>query len=528
MKKTRVVLLIVFCVLQSLHNFSQERKKSDSHIANSYFISGNYEAALEEYSILLEQDSLNDRHYYNIAICYLNSNIDKSKAIPYLEALKRKSKFDPNVIYLLGRAYHYAYRFDDAIAAYHDFKSLGKGNTANLEDVDRQVQYCMNAKELMKYPVDLKFENLGPTVNSSYADYYPFVPTDESFIVFNTNRPTEKENENNEEQGKSSSIYISKVTDGLFSKSIDIGPPIVLSEGNQEVIGLSANGETMLLYHVDNNGSGDIYWTKTDKNKSFKAPEKLNENINSKNAEEIAASISPDGMVLYFASNRKGGLGGTDIYASHKLPNGKWGVAQNLGPTINTPFDEDFPNISADGKVLFFSSNGHNSMGGFDIFKADFDQEIKQFKNPVNIGYPINTPEDNTNFRMSSNGRYGYISALRHEGLGDLDIYRVTFKSVEPKYSVINGTITSSDSTHPLNYGEVSILVKDAINNNEIGSYVPNPHTGRYVVALPPGSYKLEVTASGFESVKEEIAILDKSSYKFEITKDISLHPGIN
>ena len=159
-------------------------------------------------------------------------------------------------------------------------------------------------------------------------------------------------------------IYVSKVTDGAFVKSKNIGPPIAKKEGEQEIIGLSATGEIMLLYYTNLKGVGDIYSTTTDKNKSFKPADKLDENINSSKAEEIAACISTDGTILYFASNRLGGKGGTYLYFSRKLPTGLWGPAQNMGEDVNTPFDEDFPNVSADGKVMYFSSNGHTTMGG--------------------------------------------------------------------------------------------------------------------------------------------------------------------
>lgn len=517
---------ICFILLLIVNTISaQDEKKTDPFSAEQKFISGNYEGALEDYLNLLEKDSKNDKYNYNIAICYLNTNINKAKAVPYLEIITRKPKFDPNAMYLLGRAYHYAYRFDDAIKAYTAFKQTGRGNADNLKDVDRQIQYCINAKELIKFPLNVTFENLGANINSPYADYYPFVPSDESFLMFNTRRNEEGAQQQREDGSYPASIYISKVVDGNFIKSKNIGPPIAKKEGDQEIIGLSPNGELMLLYYTNLKGVGDIYITSTDKNKAFKSAEKLPENINSSKAEEIAACISADGSILYFASTRVGGLGGTDLYMSKKLPNGNWGPAQNLGPEINTPFDEDFPNLSADGKILYFSSNGHTTMGGYDIFKAEYDAEKKQYANPKNLGYPINTPEDNYNFRVSSNGRYGYISALRDGGMGDLDIYRVTFNEIEPEYSVIKGNISSADTTQRLNYSDVFISVSDSKSQEVVGNYLPNQNTGRYVIVLSPGTYDLNIEANGFQPLTEKVTILGKSSYKFEITKDIKLLP---
>lgn len=525
MKKLHTLLFVIFTLSVSSLIYAQENIKNDPFIADKKFNSGNYESALEDYLSLLEDDSKNDKYNYNIAICYLNTNINKTKAIPYLEILTRKPKFDPNAMYLLGRAYHYAYRFDDAIKTYNVFKQTGRGNAINLGDVDRQIQFCINAKELMKFPLDVKFENLGANVNSPYADYYPFVPSDESFIIFNTRRPDEGAAITKEDGTYPAAIYISKVIEGSFVKSKNIGPPIAKKEGEQEIIGLSATGEIMLLYYTNFKGVGDIYSTTTDKNKSFKPAYKLDVNINSTKAEEIAACISTDGSILYFASNREGGNGGTDLYLSRKLPDGKWGPPQNMGAEINTPYDEDFPNVSADGKIVFFSSNGHTTMGGYDIFKADFNTETNQFSNPKNVGYPINTPEDNFNFRISSNGRYGYIAALRDGGFGDLDIYRVTLNEVEQQYSVINGNISSSDSTQKLIFSDVFITVTDTKSLEVVGTYLPNPNSGSYVMVLSPGNYEINLEANGFQSITEKITVLDKSSFKFEISKNIQLNP---
>lgn len=497
----------------------------EPYIADQKFIKGNYEGALDDYLSLLEKDPKNEKYNYNIAVCYLNTNINKTKAIPYLEKITANSQYDPNAMYLLGRAYDYAYRFDDAIAAYNKFRRFGKGTSENLKDVDRQIQFCINAKELMKFPLDVTYENLGSAINSAYADYYAYVPSDESFIVFNSRRPNGGEERVKEDGNYPASIYFSKVVDGKFSKAKEISSPIAKDRGEQEVIGLTGAGDMMLIYYTNEKGIGDIYSASTDRSRKQVPATKLDENINSAKAEEIAACVNSEGNVLYFASNREGGIGGTDIYKAQKLPNGKWGVPQNLGPDINTPYDEDFPNISPDGKTFYFSSNGYTSMGGYDIFKAELNNETHQFSNPRNLGYPINTPEDNYNFRIASNGQFGYMSALRPGGRGDLDIYRIRFNSVEPRYSVIKGNLYSNDSTYKLNYADVFITVSNSDNKQLVGNYLPNPSTGRYIMVLAPGDYDIEFTATGYETINKKISILDKSSFKFEITDNIVFSP---
>lgn len=527
MKKNILFLYLVPFILTGYSIYAQDQSsiKVEPYVAEQKFIKNNYEGALDDYLSLLESDPQNEKYNYNIAVCYLNTNIDKTKAIPYLEKITASSSYAPNAMYLLGRAYVYAYRFDDALAAFNKFRRWGKGTSENQVDVERQIQFCLNAKELIKYPVDVSFENLGSSVNSPYADYYAYVPSDESFIIFNSRRPIEGAEVIKEDGNYPVSIFMSKVVDGKFSKAKNIPAPIPKVRGEQEVIGLTGTGDVMLIYYTNDKGVGDIYSTTTDRNKKVVHADKLGENINSIKAQEIAASLNAEGDILYFASNREGGFGGTDIYRSQKLPNGKWGPPQNLGSDINTPYNEDFPNVSPDGKTLYFSSNGYTSMGGYDIFKATVNPETQQFSNPRNLGYPINTPMDNYNFRISSNGQFGYMAALRPGGRGDLDVYRIRFNAVEPRYTIIKGNLYTTDSTLKIDYLDIDISVTNSNTNQLVGTYTPNPISGRYVMILAPGDYDINFTLSGFKPINKKVTILDKSSFKSEIIDDITLEP---
>jgi tetratricopeptide (TPR) repeat protein len=480
---------------------------------------GNYEDALTDYLQLLNEDSRNESYNYNVGVCYLNNSMNKSKAVPYLEIVTRKEKHDPNADYLLGRAYQYANRFDDAVLAFKKFKADAKGTVFNLIDADLQIQHCINAKELMKFPVDVMFQNLGSNINSEYSDYYPFVTSNESFLIYNTKRP-EKNAEKMENGNYNNSIYISRVVNGEYMKASPIGAPINAGNAGMEVIGLSETGDNILLYMPEGLGKGNIYISKLDVQGVYGKPEKLDAKINAA-GDEIAASISSDGNTLYFASSRKGGMGGTDIYICKKLGK-KWSEPMNAGKEINTPYDEDFPNISPDGKILYFSSKGHTSMGGYDIFKSSFDETTNTYTSPKNIGYPINTTDDDMNFRISKNGKYGYIASAKNGGQGDFDIYRVTFNEVESDYSVVIGGISAKDGSE-INYSDVFISVNDNITKELMGNYLPNPATGRFVVILPPGKYQMLIDAPGYKSVKKNIEVFDKVSYQAEINMNIEL-----
>lgn len=501
-----------------LTSFLSAQDKASSKLANEYFNDGNFKAALDEYVELLEATPDDLKFNYRAGVCYLNTNIDKSKAISYLEKVIASEGADPNTYYLLGRAYHFAYRFPNAIRMYEEFKQLNKGNADNLQDVEKQIEYCYNAIEIMKFPLDVTFENMGAVINSTSPDYYPFVPGDESFLIFNTKRD---DGSNRLPDGSfNSEIYVSNIKNGKFTNARKLDQNVNTLNGSEEIIGLSGDGKHLLFYYDNEENYGDLFIADYI-NGNVKNVTKLPKVINSKN-HEIAASITKNGDVIYFASDREGGYGGVDIYSSRKLPNGEWGPAQNLGPTVNTKYDEDFPNITADNKTLYFSSKGHTSMGGYDIFKASWNNVKRNWGDVKNIGYPLNTPEDNMNFRVSKTGRTGYISALRAKGFGDLDVYSVTFNEVEPQYTVLKGYVQAPDSAQ---IKDVFLSVLDKQTDELYGTYMTNPITGRYIIILPPGKFNVLVEVPGFELYTEDIEVYGKGDFRSVIKKDFTLKP---
>jgi tetratricopeptide (TPR) repeat protein len=514
----KLLLLLIVCFSGIL----SAQDKQGAKIANEFFNDRNFVEALDEYLELLENTPDDIKWNYRVGVCYLNTNVDKANAIPYLEKVIKSNNPDPNTYYLLGRAYHFAYRFSEAIKMFEEFKKLDKGNTFNLADVEKQIEYCYNAVEIMKFPLDVTFQNVGPSINSTTKDYYPFVPLDESFLVYNSKRDDGSEKMLNGTYN--SEIYISKVKGGKFTSARKLDQNVNTLKGSEEIVGMSSDGKILLFYYENEEYYGDLFSAEYD-GEQIKNIQKLPKVINTKN-HEIAASINKTGDVLYFASDRDGGYGGVDIYISRKLPNGKWGPAQNLGPSVNTEYDEDFPNISSDNKTLYFSSKGHTSMGGYDIFRAKWNTVKRKWGDVKNVGYPLNTPEDNMNFRSSKSGRTGYISALRAGGKGDLDIYSVTFNEVDPHYTVVKGYITTAGSTDVIK--DVFISVLDLQTDEEYGNYMTNPVTGRYIMILPPGKYNMMIEIPGFEMYMEDIEVVGKGSFRSVIKKDISLKPNQN
>jgi len=160
-------------------------------------------------------------------------------------------------------------------------------------------------------------------------------------------------------------------------------------------------------------------------------------------------------------------------------------------------------------------------MGGYDIFKSKWNLDSNRFMNPRNLGYPINSVDDDMNYRVSRTGRYGYMSALREDGYGDYDIYRITINEVESEFSVVRGLITSAEEGFDVNSAEIT--VSDLLTGDLYGIYTPNPKTMRYVIILPPGEFEVFVDSPGFEPVSFEVKILGKSSFQPEIDKNLEL-----
>lgn len=485
--------------------------------AREHYQHQNYLMALNVYKELLKTDPNSEEYNHRIGICYLRTNVNKAAAIPYLEKVTKNPKAEPDVWYDLGLAYHYANKFDDAIKAYTKYKQLVPKDAAK---VDRQIEMCNNGKQLVKFPVDVQFQNLGKEVNSEFPDYYPFVTDDESTLLFTSRRNGNVGNSLEMDGYYSSDIYISSVKNGVWQKPRNIGP-LINTRFDEQVVGLTADGSKMIVYidHIDS--LGNIYVS--DKKASYGKIVKLNNNING--GLETAGSISPDGNIIFFASQREGGYGETDIYMARKLPNGQWALPQNLGPNINTRYKEDFPRLAADGKTLYFSSQGHSSMGDFDVFKSEWDEENNTWSAPKNLGYPINTSDDDRQICITSDQRAAYVSRLREGGNGDLDLYRVTFPSEDnTRYTIVAGTVLTGDTTAA---GRKVEAIITATNSNkpddEPLTFTPIPHSGKYVMALPPGKWVINIEATGFKPLVDTIVLFDLGSFQPEMKKDFQL-----
>ena len=363
----------------------------------------------------------------------------------------------------------------------------------------------------------VEIENIGEQINSPFLDYAPLISADGSLLIFTSRRPlVEKKTKNLKDY-----IYYSNYDNKKmkWSDAIPFSDSINVPEKNNSAISISNNGQQMLIYRDDLNTNGDIYESHLS-GSEWTEPISLGEPVNSPD-KEPSACISPDGETIYFVSNRTGGLGGFDIWYCTKNSDGKWGEAINIGEPINSIADEDGLFINSDGKTLFFSSKGHNSMGGYDVFMSVLNPTTKVWSMPNNLGPSINTAEDDLYFVMEANGKNGYFSSSRPGGFGEKDIYHIVFidNFMKTNLRLLKG-IVIDEKGNPV---ESIITVIDKSTGKIIGSSGSNKTSGKYLITFPADkNYEIEVNADGYTGYKYSIDTSNTADDK-EIAKEIIL-----
>jgi outer membrane protein OmpA-like peptidoglycan-associated protein len=526
--------------------------------ADGYWEDEDYDRALPIYVNL---QNFNNTPFlkYKIGDCYANSVVkqDKQKAMEYLKQAadsvdpslefdyyNYKNRLAPIDVYLAyGKILRTKHNLEFAKENFVKYQE-GYGDKlpeSEKAEVIRQLKICETAKLLIANPVDIIVTSLGTNINSKFPEFAPVLSADEKTLIYTSRRPRSNKKVENAGQEKSKIIKLltSDVDKGIDPKDHayyeDIyisnkgkdgkwGKPKLIDEintpGHEASIGLSVDGQQLLIYSSQEDKNGDIYYSKLEgstwtKPISFDA-------LNS-NASETHACFSADGKTIYFTSNRKGGYGSYDVYRIVKLPNGEWSLPQNLGPKINTSRSDRAPFIHPDGVSLFFSSEGHETMGGFDIFQSTMD-ENGVWSDPENIGYPINTTEDDVFYVTSVDGKRSYYSSEKESGNGkDIFLIELPTIAVNP-LTVMSGTFSLGDKNGTVP-DDAQIIVTDNENGTVVGIYKPNKKTGKYLFILPPGrNYNVTYEAKGY-LFKSENLIVPKNSAFSSIKKEINLAP---
>lgn len=516
-------------------------------------IEAQYREAIPYYERAHDFNPDNAMLNFRLGVCYINS-FNKARSLKYFEkAHQLDAQVNELINFYLGRAHHLNLNWDEAIRFYEIHRDFlrNKGDALERETIIRYIEECNNGKILMEKPQRVWIDNLGPNINSPYHDYALVINADETRLMFTSRRDnTTGEAIDPDINDYYEDVYISQRFEGQWMPAQNMGADFN-TETHDASVSMSADGQTMFIFRFNNRTKGDIYVSHLQDDGYWSKPEKLGKPVNT-DAHESSASLAPDNRGLYFVSDREGGIGGRDIYFSKWDPiKEKWDDAVNLGPDINTPYDEEGVFIHPDGKTLYFSSEGHQSMGGVDIMFSTRN-ETGAWSRPQNMGYPINTPDHDVFFVPAANARFAYFTSVRPEGFGGRDNYLVTFLG-EPKEPVLNAEdnlIASLSKPIAESVVEKAVEIKtsamamlkgfvldeatgkpvkariELTDNNlseMVASFSSEGQTGKYLVSLPSGkNYGIAIEAEGYLFHSENFVIPADAGYK-SVEKNIYL-----
>lgn len=410
-------------------NDSSDSEKLDQNFKIKYAQAESYlssESFSEATSLLLQLDSImpsNSNINYKLGLCFYNIYNDKKDAIRYFEKAITNINIDyksnyletnapPLSLFYLGQCYHNEYMFDEAIKTFKEYKQY----TSNDKEVENYISMCENGIKLMKSNINPQIEILSAEINTTLCDHSIMASSDNSILIYSSTENSKDAKTTNTD------YYLSTLEGQKWSNPIKIDNDFnVIATENSSKLSLRKK-EFFITKNV--NGNKELY-SISYKDGKWSDPFKLGPNVNTK-AVETNACISPDGSTLYFSSNRSGGYGGCDIFSCERLSDGSWSKPMNLGAEVNTEYDEQSPFISNDAATLYFSSKGHNTMGGFDIFFTTLSDE-GIWPEVENIGYPINTPQDDLFYIPSSDESKAFYSSSKDGGQGNEDIYIIYY-----------------------------------------------------------------------------------------------------
>ena len=500
--------------------------------AGAYMKEGSYALAIEAYNKLAELDRGNTNIYYKLGRCHLESGIETELAVFYLKrAVKNVSKsYNPSsptehnvpltAYFYLGRAYHLINKFDKAINYYERCAILLSRKHELQTEIIRHIAMCSFGKIQIVNKLNVEVSNLPNGINSKYNDIGPVLSGDESMLIFSSQRKDATGNDEDNESKYKEDIYISYAEGSSWSVPKPISSAINTSS-SEVATSLSPDGQELFIYqNID--GNGDLFHSYF-LGEDWSKPEILVGNVNGASWESHSA-ISADGQILYFVSDRAGGYGGKDIYRCRRLPNGNWAEAENVGADVNTRYDEITPFLHPNRGILFFSSNGHQTIGGQDIFFIEIDDE-GNFGQPINVGYPINSTADDSYYSLNSEGKRAYYSSFTNSGLGASDIYEAEFYDFdEIALTVLRGVLSVKEEKDDVSAVEIYVYDNaDTLRMPDL--YKPNANTGKYIIMLTPGKdYRIQYKVDGVTMHVEHIFVPEESAYQ-EIEKSIDLSP---
>ena len=510
MTQIKHLTLFALLILCSGLSVKAQRVSSSLKKANDLYKDDQYRNALPFYEEVLKTQPDNAEALYKSGICYLN-RFSKEKALEnILKAYNKDSSVSKHIRYWMGRAYHLNYKFDEALQSYSIYKSTLRKVDQRSDDLRIHLEQTKVAAELYKSPKNYLVLDMGNNINSSFSDHSPVISADGKTLYFTSRR--------SEDSTKKEELDGEPFEDIFFSKKIDSvtwGKPENIhlnTTGHDATCQLYDNDTKMIIYKFYRDG--DIYYCEKDGDK-WTTPKPFAD-INTKKFES-SAFVTADGNTAYFSTNRYKKNDDLDIYYITKGSDGKWSKIKELKGSINTKFDEDAPFISPDGKTMYFSSRGHKNMGAFDIFKSTVDDN-GVWSEPENLGYPINTPDDDVYYYMSSNGLRGYLASYRVDGLGEKDIYEII-----PIASIIVTGVVTEDVTGNKVDGVTVSFTSQKKDYPASSATDLSKEGGNYKLSvLSFNTYKVAVL-KGSDTLKTELFSIPECDENKTFTKNIVL-----
>lgn len=507
------IIFAVISLLIAIGSQGQDTKKFLKE-GNNHLEYERYRKASSSYLLVLKDEPENSEALFNLGKAYLGSYRHPEGLELMEKALTIKTDIDKHQEYWLGRAYHLNYKFNKAIKHYNNYLAVIPKNDPRKKDIDKFIYECENAKEFVGKRSFYRIDNIGAPINTAIDEHSPILTQDGNTMMVTTVKHKEDGENKSDNYSENVLIYV-RDESGKWKKPQQLNHKLT---GHEATVQLYDNDTKLLLYR--NTGAGDLYQSELiDSVWSEPVP------ITSINTAwpEIDAYVNKEGDKMIYSSNFKStNYANSDLFVVTKTANG-WSQPKSLGSNINTEYDETSPFISSDGKTLFFSSTGHNSMGGFDVFKSFYDDSTGTWSKPINLGYPLNTPSDDVYFYYSNEDNWsGYFSSYRRGGLGEKDIYKVQFT---PNV-FITGVVKDKATQKPLPNLNIKFIAEG--EEEDMGVDVTKQNSGKYLVnLLADRSYSVIIqdksgqTLGTFEYIVPLLKEKDPLDYVFDIELNV-------
>ncbi|MFN0047921.1 MAG: OmpA family protein [Cytophagales bacterium] len=550
-------LIFIAFVVSSIYSIAQKKQPVDEQLVqlgDELFNFGDKKDARDLYLQALQSNDKNLMANYMAGRCYLETS-NKNKAVPYfLKAYEINKNVSPDILFKIANGYQFGADFDNAIKYYElHKKGLSQPNVEKMQTTlaeetakcNKKIGECLNGKVFYANPKNFTIENVKSPVNTEYGEYAVAISADQSTMIFTSRRDGGMGQNKDVDNEFFEDIWISNKKNDKWTRPKNLGKNINTATHDAS-IGFSPDGKVLFIYKPDN--GGDIYFSNKLNDTGWTVPQNMGSNINSKFAEP-SVCIAADGKTLYFSSDRAGGFGKMDIYKSELMPDRKWGKPMNMGSKINTPYDDDSPFIDADGNTLYFSSRGQKGMGGYDIYKSTFDKNTFSWSIPENLGYPINSPDDDIYFVISGDGKTGYYASAKEGGYGENDIYTINmaktvemseFTKLKPEIAIQKPKIELPPTMQVAGSQPITIFKgkifedsskKELTGNIKISDAktlqtvinIASASDGSFEIPILSGfEYQIEVAKLGYLYYSEALKVPFSNEFQI-ISKDISL-----